>query len=315
MRSTLLAATIVVAVSSAGYMVLGLSPFDAVYMTFITVGTVGFAEVEGFGRDERLWTMAVILMGYFMLVGMTARFTSLLLSGQIRELRDAQRRTKLVSHLHDHLIVVGYGRVGRATVDAAVANGRPCAVIESDPVVMAGIDTRDRRVVPVSGDARDIDVLVSAGIDKAAALVTTLSDPENLVVIASAHITRPDLRIVSRVADTDWSERLTRAGANDLVLVYRSAGQHLAMSAVSAGVVGVVGETDGLATEELQVQPGSPMAGRTAAAIMRDHPDVIVLGVRRDNRLARWHEVEGEISVGDVLIVAGPTKDLRALTP
>lgn len=302
MRAPIAIAALVVAVSTAGFVgFAGMGWFDAVYMTFITMGTVGFGEVGPIGHSGRVWTMFVIVLGYATLVGMTARFTSLLVSGSINELHTERRRLAMQAGLKDHMIVVGFGRVGRATAEACLGDGFPCAVVVNEPGLAAEIETIG--AVPVIGDARDTDTLESAGLMTAKSLVSTLSDVDNLVVVSTARTERPDLRIVARVADIDWCARLTRAGADDLVPIYRTAGEHLALSATTAGVMGVMPTRSGLMTEELLVSAGSPFVGRTPSQIMEMNPEVVVLGVRGANNLRRWHEVEGAIKDGDVLIV------------
>lgn len=302
MRAPILAAAAVVAVSTAGFVVFaGMTWFDSVYMTFITVGTVGYGEISPIGRGGRLWTMTVIVLGYATLVGMTARFTSLLVSGDITELHSTRRRQHMQAALRDHMIVVGFGRVGRATTEACINDGHTCAVVVNDPSSAPEIEAAG--AVPVVGDARDTDTFKAAGLDSAKSLVSTLSDVDNLVVVSTARTERPDLRIVARVADVDWCARLTRAGADDLVPIYRTAGEHLALSATTSGVVGVVQGNAGFVTEELLVDGRSPFLGRTPAEIMRMNPDVVVLGVRGENDLRRWHEVDGPINEDDILIV------------
>lgn len=300
------AGLVVIVVAVAGYLVTtDLSPFDALYMTIITVGAIGFDEVGDLGTAGRIWTMVVIVAGYGVLVGMTARFTSLLLSGTFGDLRAERRRNRMQAKLNDHIIVVGYGRVGRATVEASRRSGRTCAVIERDPSLAAAIEADG--AVPVVGDARDSEVLEAAGLSRAASLVLALSDPDNLVVGTTARLMRPDLRIVARVADMEWCERLRKAGADDLVPIYRSAGEHLAVSATTAGVLGVMSDVDGYMVEEIEIGPTSKMLGQKPHDIMQAHRDVVVVGIRRDNDVTRWHEVRDPIAVGDVVIVVGPT--------
>lgn len=302
MRAPILAAAVIVAASTAGFVAFaGMGWFDALYMTVITVGTVGYGEISPIGRAGRVWTMTVIVLGYAILVGMTARFTSLLVSGEITDLHTTRRRLAMQSGLRDHMIVVGFGRVGRATTEACINDGHPCAVVVNEPSLATDIEGLG--AIPVVGDARDTDTLQSARIDTARSLVSTLSDVDNLVVVSTARTERPDLRIVARVADVDWCARLTRAGADDLVPIYRTAGQHLALSATTTGVVGVMPTRSGLTTEELLVDENSPFVGRTPKEIMDRNPDVVVLGVRGGANLRRWHEIEGPITAGDVVIV------------
>jgi voltage-gated potassium channel len=304
MGGPLLAAAVVVVVSTAGYVVLaGLPWFDALYMTFITVGTVGFSEIGELGTAGRAWTMAVIFAGYAVLVVMTARLTAMLLSGAWAELLSARRRQRLMTTLEGHTIIVGFGRVGEATAESFVGAGRACAVIDIDRARAPAVE--ELGAVPVIGDARDAEVLQLAGLERAAAVVGTLSDIDNLVMVSSVRALRPDVRIVVRVTDTDWCERLRRAGADDLVPIYRTAGHHLALSATTSGVVGVMDSPNGLVTREIEVSHGSGLVGLSPSEIMRRDPMMIVVGIRNDGGVTRWHEFEGPIREGDVLIVAG----------
>lgn len=304
MGGPMLAATVIVAVSTAGYVLIaGLPWFDALYMTFITVGTVGFSEIGEFGTAARAWTMAVIVAGYAVLVVMTARLTAMLLSGAWTELSSARRRQRLMATLDGHTIVVGFGRVGEATTESFLAAGRTCAVIETDRTKAPAVEQLG--AVPVTGDARDAEVLQLAGVERAAAVVGTLSDIDNLVMVSSVRALRPDIRIVVRVTDTDWCERLRRAGADDLVPIYRSAGHHLALSATTSGVVGVMDSPNGLVTREIEVTHGSGLVGLSPAEIMRGDPLMIVVGIRNGGDITRWHEFDGPIREGDVLIVTG----------
>lgn len=307
MGGALLAALLVVAVSTAGYVVVaGLTWFDALYMTFITVGTVGFSEIGGFGTAARAWTMAVIVAGFAVLVMMTARLTAMLVSGAWNDLTTDRRRKKMTMGLEGHTIVVGFGRVGEATAESFVSTGHACAVIESDRAKAPAVE--ELGAVPVTGDGRDAEVLQAAGIERAAAVVGALSDIDNLVMVSSVRALRPDIRIVVRVTDTDWCDRLRRAGADDLVPIYRSAGHHLALSATTTGVVGVMDAENGLVTREMEVTHGSGLVGLSPAEIMRADPMMIVVGVRNEGNVTRWHEFDGPIREGDILIVTG-TRD------
>lgn len=314
LRSALLAAVVVTAVSTIGFVALADYPvFDALYMTIITLGTIGYGEVRPLDTLGRIWAMVVVVAGYGVLVNITARFTSILLSGTFAASLRRHRRHQMLERLHRHDVVVGFGRVGRSTTEAILATGRSCAVIESLSEKIEEIERLG--AVAVVGDARDVDVLEEAGIDRAESLVTTLDDPDNLVVVSSARYANGALRIVSRVNELEWSERLRRAGADDLVPVFKTAGRHLAASARSPGVVGVLAELGDSVTEEISVPIGSPLVGRSLEDLMHRHPTVVVMGLRRDRSVARWHEVSGPIEAGDVLIARGPVSDLADISP
>ena len=128
----LLVALIVLVVSTSGYILLAqYSWLDALFMTVITLGTVGYGEVQPLNQTGQIWSMLVIVSGYGVLVNITARFTSLLLSGAFAENRDNSRRKKLIANCNNHLVVVGYGRVGRSTVESTISAQKTCVVIEA----------------------------------------------------------------------------------------------------------------------------------------------------------------------------------------
>ena len=135
-------------------------------------------------------------------------------------------------NLRDHVVVIGFGRVGRSAADAALHTGHDCVVIDTDPASEQAVESMG--AVFLHGDARDVTVLRHANVAHAAALITTLEDPSNAVVSLTARSLSPTLRIVARVADVTWSERLLRAGASHVVPVYESIGAGLAATALDA---------------------------------------------------------------------------------
>ena len=165
------------------------------------------------------------------------------------------------------------------------------------------------------GDATNERDLEAAGIFRAAALVAaTDDDGVNLLVTLTARALRPDLRIVSRVNEAEWRDRIVRAGADVAQSPYRSYGMSLAASAVTPGVLDVHDlPLLGLATEEIEVTAVSPFVGRSLTQIGEQRPGVFVVGLRRERRFHRWHDVSGPIVSGDVLVALGTPVVLREL--
>lgn len=303
-------ALLVVAASTLGYVLFAdYQWFDALYMTFITLGTIGYGEVRPLDTSGRVWTMVVVVAGYGVLINITARFTSLLLSGAFVENRIRYRREKMIAKVSHHMVVVGFGRVGRSTAESAIASGRDCVVIETNAALRSEIE--DLGAIPIIGDARDLETLRESAVERAAALVSALSDSDNLVVVATVRLTYPDLRIVARVNDLVWGDRLERAGANELVPVYRTAGRHLATAAVNAGLLGILGDEEGVVTEEFLVRSDTAARGRTIEDLMKQHSSVVILGVRREDKLSRWHEIDSPLRENDVLFAMGSMRALQ----
>jgi voltage-gated potassium channel len=314
LRGPLLAAVVAIAVASTGYVLVeGWSWMDAMYMSSITIGQVGYGEVHPLTSAGRVWTICVIFSGFAVFVYSAAALTALFVSGEVARALRERRRSKVREQLHDHVVIVGFGRVGRASADSAMRAGRAVVVIDTtdgldDAVTAAG-------AVFLKGDARDVTVLHSAGATRAAALIATLDDPSNAVVALTARSIAPSLRIVARVSDSDWSERMMRAGASHVVPVYESVGAGMAATALDAEVLGVLAipGTD-MRVEEVEVGSGSQAEGCNLPALMDAAPGLHILGIRQGDSVQRWHEADGPLRAGDMLVVLGNGAGLATLT-
>lgn len=313
LRGPALAGTLLIGGGSAGYVLIeNWSWFDSAYMTVITVGQVGFAEVRPLGTWGRLWTMGTILAGFGVFVYAAASLTALFVSGELRATVRELRRSKVRASLHDHVVVIGFGRVGRSAATAALRGGRPCVVIDSSPLSEEAVTKLG--AVFLCGDARDATVLRQAGVARATAMITTLDDPSNAVVALTARSLSRDLRVVSRVTDASWRERLMRAGASHAVPVYESVGASLAATALDAEVLGVlpIAGTN-MRVEEIEVGAGSAAEGHDLKSLM-EHAEVHILGLRREEGLVRWHEAGDTIRAGEVLVALGTAEALDRFT-
>jgi voltage-gated potassium channel len=314
LRGPSIAALTAVAVAALGYVVIeGWSVMDAVYMAVITIGQVGFGEVHPLTTAGRTWTMFVIVSGFAVFVYSAASLTALFLSDDVAAALREKRRSKVRAHLHDHVVVAGFGRVGRSAVDAAVRGGRRCEVIDANAEVESAVTARG--AVFLHGDARDAEVLRAAGVQRAVALITSLDDPSNAVVALTARSLAPSLRIVTRVTDVTWRDRLMRAGASHVVPVYESVGASLAATALDAEVLGVlpIAGTD-MRVEEMEVGANSHAVGADLRRLMTANDGLHILGLRRDDTLTRWHETDDTLRAGDVLVVMGNAQALERLT-
>lgn len=314
LRGPSIAAVTAVGIAAAGYVVIeGWSAFDAIYMAVITIGQVGFGEVHPLSTAGRTWTIFVIVSGFGVFVYSAASLTALFLSDDVAAALREKRRSKVRAHLHDHVVVAGFGRVGRSAVDAAVRGGHRCEVIDTNPEVEAEVTARGAVFLP--GDARDADVLRAAGVERAVALISSLDDPSNAVVALTARSLAPSLRIVTRVTDATWRERLMRAGASHVVPVYESVGASLAATALDAEVLGVlpIPGTD-MRVEEMEVGANSHAQGADLRRLMAATDGLHILGLRRDEGLTRWHEADEPLRAGDVLVVMGDAAALDRMT-
>ncbi len=302
------------AIATAGYaMFEHYSLLDAAFFTVITLSTVGYGETRPLDDGGLVFTMAIIITSFAGLLFAASTLTNLFTSGDaITHLKEARgRRMRLA--LENHVIVIGFGRVGQAVARGVVELGRPCLVLERSDTHTAQIE--EAGCVAFIGDATDERDLLEAGIDRAAALVAaTEEDATNLVITLTARAVRRDLRIVSRVNEADWQDRILRAGADVAQSPYPSYGLSLAATAVSSSSVELhTIPSLGLAMEEIAVAPTSRFVGLRVADISAMLPNIVVMGIRRNDTFKRWNEVDSAIVPGDVVVALGPPEGVRSL--
>jgi voltage-gated potassium channel len=303
-------------VGTVGYVVLGFGWLDAAYQTVTTVATVGFREVHPLDTAGKVFTIVLILVG----VG-TALYTfsvvlEMLLEGHLTELFGRRRMDRRIAAMRGHVILCGWGRVGRAIGDELAAAGTDMVVIDIDPVRFAETD-----VASIVGDATEDRVLEQAGLGRARALVAALSnDAANLFVTLSARALRPDLFIVARARVEETEEKLRRAGADRVVNPQNIGGARIAAFVLQPNVtefLDVVMHDRGLQfrLEELSVPQRSSIAGQSIRdAHLRDRTGALVLALRgEDGAFLTNPSPDTTIRAGEVLIAIGTPGELDAL--
>ena len=293
--------TIVVVIGTVGFMLIeGATLFDAFYMVVITVSTVGFAYEFELSRIGEIWTVVVIVLG----IG-AALYTAVASFEQLIDLGALRRRRKMerdISKLSDHVIVCGWGRVGRGTWHALQDRDISVVVIEMDPERAQAAE--EAGVLIIRGDATHNDVLEVAGVASAASLIACVADDsDNLVIALSAKGLRPELRVICRATELESERKLRLAGADAVVAPQAVGAERLAVLAIQpelAQIFDVVinGNAVEFRVEELDIDPSSSLAGRSIAES----------GIRRETG-ALILAVEGE---GDNVIVnPGPSQRLK----
>ena len=308
----------VIGAGSTGYILLGLSPVDAVYQTIVTVSTVGFREIAN-GEPTTTWkafTSVLILVGTgSVLYGASIVIESIVegrISGQYRRYR-MQRQ---IDDLNGHLIVCGMGRVGRSIT----------SFVQSVGQTVVTVDTEELRLVAnggmfVLGDATSDDVLRQAGIERAGTLVTALgSSVDNLYVTLSAREMNPELFIVSRADEAESITKLHQVGANRVVNPYEIGGYRMASLATQPNVADFVDVVvhDGTfeaTLREFKIPAGCNFEGQSIDDLsVRSSTGAVVLTVR--DELARFHTddlAKRPFAVGDMIVAIGSDDSLDRL--
>ena len=193
------------AIGVAGYCwIENWSLLDALYMTVTTLATVGYGETHPLSTGGRIFTMGLIVSGGALAAFALTQLAQIVFSGEWRRHWEDTRRLRMLAELSNHIIVCGYGRVGRNVVEELKAEGLPFVVIDLNPDKVARV--QETGALAVHGDAAHESKLKEAGIDHARGLVAAAkSDAENVFIVLTARSLRPDLSIVAR-ADVEESE-------------------------------------------------------------------------------------------------------------
>ncbi len=208
-----IAFVMVLVFGTVGYLVLGFGALDAVYQTVTTVSTVGFREVEPLSAAGQIFTMALIVVGVGTALYAFSVLIETLIEGRLNELLGRRRMEHSIASMHGHVIICGWGRVGRSIADELAEAGRDVVIVEADPSVLDGI-SHPAKV----GDATEDAVLREAGIERASALVAAVHlDADNSFITLSARALNPKLFIVARARSQGSVEKLRRAGADRVV--------------------------------------------------------------------------------------------------
>ena len=303
---------------TVGYMALeGWSGLDALYMSVITLTTVGFREVHPLDASGQLFTISLLALGVVALLSAVGVGTQLLASGELGEpLRRRRMRSRLES-MDAHFLVCGYGRVGRAAAEELEREGAAYAVIDPDPEATRALAGTD--VPYLVADATLEAVLEAAGVERARGLVCAIdSDAINLYVTIAARALNPKLTIVARASRGESVSTLERAGADRVVSPYALSGSRMAFLSTRPAVVDfidMVTVAPNLRLEEIHVRAGSALDGATVREATSRHSGATVLAVRKASAgLVPSPDGSTRLGAGDLVVAMGDDEVLASLT-
>jgi len=310
------ALALVLVAGTAGYLLLGFDFLDSLFQTVTTVTTVGFNPPHALDAGSKTFTIVLILVGVGTALYTFSAVLEVLIEGHMRDLVRRRRMERDIARMSGHIIVCGWGRVGREVARFLASAGKRVVVVDRDPERL-----REVPYASVHGDVTDDEILRQAGIERAAALVAALdTDADNLYVTVAAKSMRPDLQIIARARNESSEPKLVRAGANRVVNPQQLGGDRMASFVTQPHVVDFVDIVmhDGtleFRLEELAVSRSSPLSGATLrSAQLRDRTGALVLAIRRpDGDFITNPSPENVIQAGDVLISVGTAEQLNAL--
>jgi voltage-gated potassium channel len=314
-----------IAGGTVGYTLIeGWSVSDSLYMTMITVTTVGYGEVQSLSDAGRLFTICLLLFSIAIAGYSVSTLISFIFEGRIVEILRGRRMDRALTSLSGHYIICGCGVVGKEVALEFRHAGVPFVVIERNP--RDSELGRDESIIFVEGDASEEETLMEAGIDRAKGLVAALrQDEQNVFIVLTARQMKPDLVIVSRAAEEKSVKKLMRAGADRVISPYQIAGHRMASVILRPSVMNfldvvVDGGDVAMRLEEVRVGTGCDMVGKTLRdSGIGNKTSAIIIGIQRSDGLAHMDRTSDTplatvvIDEGDTLIALGSDEHLKSL--
>ncbi len=238
-----------------GFMVLeDYSALEALYMTVITISTVGFREVKPLSVEGRMFTVLLIMSSFGTFAYTITEITKYVIDGELRRLLLHIRVDRSINKLKNHTIICGYGRNGKQAYQTLKEGGEISVVVERDRNIVSELMESDS-LLYVEGDATHDEILIRAGIKKARALITALpNDADNLFVVLTARVNNPNIKIISRASEDNSDTKLRHAGVNNVIMPDKVGGAHMAQLVVKPDVVEFIDLLTGQSTSETHIE-------------------------------------------------------------
>ncbi|HVN63148.1 MAG TPA: potassium channel protein [Candidatus Binataceae bacterium] len=310
---------LLLAIGTAGYILIERMSFlDALYMSVITLSTVGFKEVQPLGSAGKIFTICLIISGVGTAFYLLAAAAEVLIEGQLREFLGASAMQRKIHQLEGQVIVCGFGRFGRVVTEELLRHDVPVVVIDPDPALE--IDLARIGALHLTASALEDEVLEDAAIRSARAIVAaTGSDADNVYITLSAREKNPTIRIHARGESESGLRRLRLAGADQVVSAYQRGGLRVASTIIRPAVVDFLelaqpGRGDEIDLEEIRVEQHGPAADKTIEAIERNNRKVRIVALKRgDEPISIIPEPATVVRPGDHLVAIGDRASLRRL--
>ena len=307
-------------IGTVGYAFLeGYGFIDALYMTVITLGTVGYREVQPLSEAGKLFTIFLIIAGIGTVAYAVTQVVEYLISTIVFR---RKRMERMIAKLSDHVIICGYGRIGEQVAARLKARGVDFLIIEKEEHALEKLDGLG--YLYINGNATDDTSLQHARIESASTVVATLpTDADNVYVTLSARNLRPDIRIIARASDAISATKVKQAGANKVISPYDIGGRYIANAVLRPHVVNFMdvvnssneASTGSLEIEELEVTPHCNYADKALRDTgIRSELNIIVLAVRKPDGEFEYNPSPDTVLVpGSMLICIGMASKLDRL--
>lgn len=308
--------TAVLFASVCGYRFFGRSWLDSVYMVVITVATVGYGEHTQISHAEQVYTILVILVGLTASAYTLGAFFQLLTAGEVDRVLGIRRMTREIDRLDRHVIVCGFGRMGRILCAELKRQQVPLVVVDRDSALTA--EATAAGYLSYQGDATEEETLLAVGVQRAKSLVTALpGDADNVFITLTSRNLNDRLQIVARGELPSTQKKLLQAGASRVVLPAAIGALRMAAMITKPSTVELMELFAGknlldVEVDELSIAETCPLVGKTVheTETRRRHGLLVVAVKRTDGNMVFNPGADFRFSPGDVIIVMGKPDDI-----
>ena len=313
-------AVFIIIAGSAGYMVIeGWNWVDAVYMTVITLATVGFGEVHEIGTIGRIYTIILILMGVSFFVFVAGSVVQFMVEGRILTIMGRRKLDKKINRVKNHYIVCGYGRIGRVICKHLKTRPMDVVVIErsEDQIPIMEEDG----VLYLCEEATEESALIKAGIKRAKGLVASLAtDIDNVFLTLTARQLNPDLLIIARASNPAGKAKLRAAGADTVESPYEIGAVSMAQRILRPTVTSFLDfaltyKRRDIQMEEIPIDPDSGLANvMLKDSGLRQNYNLIIIAIKKTDGIMEFNpSFERKILPGETLVAVGEEDNLKRL--
>jgi len=307
-------------IGTAGYMIIeGWRFLDALYMTVITISTVGYLEVNQIGDAGRVFTIFLVASGVGFTLYVAAAVVQFMVEGRIRIILGRRRLDQKVNRLKNHYIVCGYGRIGRVICRTLSTKPLDVVAVENNPDLIPVMDADG--ILYVDGDAADEDTLIKAGIKQAKGLVAALAtDTDNVFLVLTARQLAPQLTIIARASQEAVKRKFQAAGADSVESPYEMGAVSMAHHIIRPTVTNFLDlafayQRKDVQMEEIPVSESSKLVNVPLKdSGIRKNFNLIIIAIKKpDGTMLFNPSFEAAIMPNDTVIAVGEQENLKKL--
>lgn len=292
---------------------------DSLYMTIITLATVGYGEVRQVSEKGRIFTILLILLGGGFFLYLISDIIKFLVEGRIRLVLGRYKLDNQIKKLKGHYIVCGYGRIGKLLTRYLIQKYIDVVVIERDHDLVETMN--EDGILYLMGEAANENLLIRAGIERAVGIIGVVAtDAENVFLVLLAKQLNPKLFVVARATQDLSKKTLLAAGADKVISPYDIGARRMAHAILRPTVIkflemAFADDTTDIQIEELLVKPGSKLIGvKLIDSGIRKDMDLIIIAIQnKENRMIFNPKADTKLEQGDIVVVMGCAKSIKQL--